>query len=57
MIHLPQTHTITKHMPPETEQKQAAGRQMLGCRLLDVESPAAGSAEVGCAEQLIWVNV
>ncbi|MCI81553.1 hypothetical protein A2U01_0102827, partial [Trifolium medium] len=54
MIHLPQTHTMTKHMPPETEQKQAAGRQMLGCRLLDVESPAAGSAEVGCAEQLIW---
>jgi hypothetical protein len=48
---------MTKHMPPETEQKQAAGCQMLDSRLLDDESPVAGSAEVGCAEQLLWFNV
>jgi len=48
---------MTKIMPPETEQKQAAGRKMLGCRLLDVGSSASGSTEVGCGEQLLWFNV
>jgi len=43
-------------MAPETEQKQASGRQMVvGCWLLNVGSSAAGS--IGCAKQFYWFNV